>query len=143
MRLVSCFVLAATLFSAQMSCQNADLTHFVTFKEKWNMKTHSCFPFVHGKGGVGMIGNSLYVNTNSARNEIGWGYGENSKKWIGRDSSSPEVVVFFDGNVWSPESLPQGFDKSKAVVVSFHKKKIGFYDYVRNWGGYYERENEN
>jgi hypothetical protein len=125
-----------------MSCQKADLPHFVTFKEKWIMKTHSCFPFIHGKGSIGIISNSLYVVTKSARNEILWNRGA-SGKWMGRDSSTSEVVVFFDGKVWSPESLPQGFDKSKSVVVSFKKKHIRFYDFVHNWGGYYERDIEN
>ena len=104
------------------------------------MRTHPCFL---AKGGVGSIGTDLYVATKSTQNKIMWGHGENSKKWIGRESSKAEVVVFFDGNVWSPQSLPVGFDKSKSLVVSFDKKHIRFYDFSRNWGGYYARVNEN
>ena len=140
MRLVSCFVLAATLFSAQMNCQKADLSHFVTAKEKRIMKTNRCFL---AKGGIGGIGTYLYVATKSDQNEILWGYEENSKKWIGRESSTPEIVVFYDDKVWSSQSLPQGFDKSKSVVVSFEKKRIRFYNFLHNSGGYYERDNKN
>ena len=143
MRFISCVALAAALFSAQMSCQKLDLPRFLTAKEKWIMRTHSCFPFEHGKGGVGGIGTYLYVATRSTQNEIMWGYEEKSGKWIGRESSTPEIVVFYDDKVWSPQSLPQGFDKSKCVVVSFEKKHIRFYNFFHNSGGYYERDNEN
>jgi hypothetical protein len=122
-----------------MSCQGAYLPNYVTLKEKWIMKTHSCFPFAHGKGGVGGIGDHLAVVTTSAKNEIWLGDGEYSKKWIGRGWSIPEVVVLFDGKVWSLQSLPVGFDKSKSVVVSFEKKHIRFYDFVHMQGCYYVR----
>jgi hypothetical protein len=65
------------------------------------------------------------------------------KKWSGQSSSTPEIVVFYDGKVWPPQSLPQGFDKSKSVVVSFEEKNIRFYDFFHNSGGYYERRTEN
>jgi len=87
-----------------------------------------------------MIGDSnLYVATKTKRNEIGWGSGENSKKWMGREASKQEVVVFFEGKVWPPQSLPYGFDKSRSVVVFFEENYIRSYDYVHHRGGYYER----
>ena len=142
MRIVRGLVLAATLFSAQMSCQRADLPNYVTLKAKWIMKTHPCL-FALGKGGVGGIGTDVYVGTKSTRNKIMWRYEGSSKKWIGQESSKPEVVVFYDGNVWSAESLPIRFDKNKSVVVSFEKKHIRFYDFVQNTGCYYKRDAEN
>jgi len=87
-----------------------------------------------------MIGDSnLYVTTGTKRNEIDWRYGENWGKWIGQRASKPEIVVFYDGKVWPPQSLPHGFDKSKSVVVSFEENNIRFYDYAHRHGGYYER----
>jgi hypothetical protein len=72
-----------------------------------------------------------------------WGSGGNSKNWVGRRSSTREVVVFYDDKVWSPQSLPNGFDQRKSVVVSFEEKNIRFYDFVHMSGGYYERQEEN
>jgi hypothetical protein len=139
MKVLSCIVLATALLSTVAGCRKAKLPDFVTADEKNVMETNPCFPR-YGKGGIGQIYNNLYVATKSKRNEIGWGEGENSKKWIGRKASKPEVVVFFDDNVWSPQSLPHGFDKSKSVVVSFEEKYIRFYDYVHTEGCNYERD---
>lgn len=138
MKVLSCIVLATGLLSTAVGCRKAELPDYVTTEEKNVMETNTCFP-VMGKGGVGIIGTDLFVTTSTKRNEIQWGFGENSKKWIGRRASKPEVVVFFDGKVWPPQSLPPGFNKSNSVVVSFDKKKICFYDYVHHQGGYYER----
>jgi hypothetical protein len=139
MRVLSCIVLATSLLSAVVGCRKAELPDFVTADEKNAMETNLCL-FPHGKGGIGIISENLFVTTGTKRNEIEWGYGENSKKWIGRKASKPEVVVFFEGKVWPPQSLPHGFDKSKSVVVSFEENNIRFYDYAHHQGGYYERQ---
>ncbi|MGP8173972.1 MAG: hypothetical protein ACLP7O_05430 [Terracidiphilus sp.] len=138
MRVLSCIVLATALLTTLTGCRKAELPDFVTAEEKNIMETNLGFP-TEGKGGIGVIYDPLYVTTSTKRNEIQWGSGENSKKWIGRKASKPEVVVFFEGKVWPPQSLPHGFDKSKSVVFSFEEKKICFYDYVHRQGGYYER----
>ncbi len=141
MRVLNCIVLATALLNSVAGCQKAELPDFVTADEKNVMETNPCFPR-YGKGGIGLIYDSQYVATKSKRNEIGWGEGENSKEWIGQSSSTLEVVVFYDGKVWPPQSLPPGFDKSKSVVVSFEEKHIRFYDYVHKEGCNYERDPE-
>src|ERR1039458_1646018 len=138
MRVLSCIVLATALLTTLSSCRKGGLPDFVTADEKNVMETNQGLP-AYGKGGVGIISADLYVNTKSVKNEIMWGYGENSKEWVGRNASKPEVVVFFDGKAWPPQDLPHDFDKSKSVVVSFEEKEICFYDYVHRQGGYYER----
>jgi hypothetical protein len=141
MRFLSCVVLTTALLSTFMGCRKAELPGFVTADERSVMETEPCFPR-YGKGGVGLIYDGLYVVTKSKRNEMGWGEGENSKKWIGRKASEPEVVVFFDEKVWPPQSLPHDFDKTKSVVVSFGEKYIRFYDYAHKEGCNYERDPE-
>jgi hypothetical protein len=138
MKVLSCILLGAALLGTVVGCRKAELPDFVTAEERNVMQTNPCFP-TEGKGGIGVIYAPLFITTSTKRNEIQWGSGENSKKWIGRKASKPEVVVFFDDKVWPPQSLPHGFDKSKSVVFSFEEKKICFYDYVHHQGGYYER----
>ena len=136
MKVLSCIVLAAALLTTLISCRKAELPDFVTPKEKLVMATNRCIP----KGGIGIINTDLYVVTKSGKNELQFGFREN---WIGGSASTPEMVIVFDGKVWTPQSLPHGFDKSKSVVVFFEEKKISFYDYIRESGGYYERHYEN
>jgi len=61
-------------------------------------------------------------------------------KWAGQGAATPEVAIFFDDKVWSLEGLPNGFDLSKAVIVSFEGEKIRFFDFGKLSGGYYKRE---
>jgi len=105
------------------------------------METH----FEWAKGGIGIVSSAphVYVVTKSNRNEIDWGEDGSAKEWIGRRASKPEIVVFFDGKVWSSRALPHDFDKNKCVVVSFDEKYIRFYDYASRTGGFYERHEEN
>jgi hypothetical protein len=131
--------MATVVLSTSVGCRRAEFPDFVTAKQKIEMETNPCFPRF-GKGGVGIIHTGLYVATKSAKNELLF---DSKEDWIGQSASTPEVVVVLDGKVWTPQSLPPGFDKSKSVVVSFEKKKICFYDYVQMNGGYYERDYEN
>jgi hypothetical protein len=147
MRVLSCIVLATSLLSTVVGCRKAELPDFVTANEKNVMQTQ----WLWSKGGMGIIASpndadrdaAIYVATRSTKNEIEWGYGENSKKWIGRKASKPEIVVFFDDKVWPSQSLPHNFDKNKSVVISFEEKYIRVYDFIHMEGGYFERHDPN
>lgn len=141
MKTLSCIVLVTALLSTFVGCRKAVLPDFVNQDEKSVMENNPCFPR-YGKGGIGQIYDNDYVATKSKRNEIGWGEGENSKEWVGKKASKPEVAVFFGDKVWLPQSLPHDFDKNKSVVVSFEEKYIRFYDYVHREGCNYERDPE-
>jgi hypothetical protein len=142
MRVLSCVVLATALLYTVVGCWKTNLPDFVTAKQKIDMETKEYW----SKGGVGLLlgpnDGNLFVATKSTLNEMMWGYEEHSGKWSGQSSSTPEVVVFYEGKVWSAQSLPPGFDKNKSVVVSFEEKSIRFYDFTRMSGGYYKRHNE-
>jgi len=88
------------------------------------------------KGGIGIISEHLYIVVNSARNELVLSAGH---RWVGLDASRPEIVIFFEGTVWSPQGLPDRFDLSNAVVVSFEGDKVRFFDFRKMFGGYYRR----
>jgi hypothetical protein len=140
MKVLSCVVLAIALINTQGSCQKVNLPDFVTAHEKKVMEANKCWP----KGGLGIIMSpndaNLYAIVRSTKNEIEWGSGGD---WVGQGSSTSEIIIFYDGKVWTPQSLPHDFNKNKSVIVSFDKKKIRFYDFVHMSGGYYERRNKN
>ncbi len=93
------------------------------------------------KGGLGIVNTNLYIAVKSVRNELLFGEKET---WSGSDASKPEVAIFFAGKVWAlqSETLPKGFDLTKAVVVSFEGDKVRFFDFQTMSGGYYERIRE-
>jgi len=95
--------------------------------------TNRCLP----KGGFGIVNASLYIVVRSAKNELLFG---EQGTWSGQDASKPEVVIFFDGRVWTLPRLPKAFDLSKAVVLSFEADKVRFFDFQVMTGGYYERK---
>lgn len=138
MRVMSCIVLAASLLTSQTGCKKVVFPDFMTTDEKKFIEAVPCFP-EHGKGGIGIINTDLSVATKSTKNELLFNSGVD---WIGHNASTPEVVVVFDNKVWTPQSLPHGFDKSKSVVVSFEEYKISYYDYIRKSGGHYGRGSE-
>ena len=90
------------------------------------------------KGGLGIVNTNLYIAVKSVRNELLFG---GKETWSGSDASKPEVAIFFAGKVWAlqSETLPKGFDLTKAVVVSFEGDKVRFFDFQTMSGGYYER----
>jgi hypothetical protein len=130
MRIVAYAALAVAL--AWMQGESQTVNRPDALREKTMFATNRCF----SKGGLGIVNTSLYISVKSARNELLFGEKET---WSGLEASKPEVVVFFEGKVWVPSSLPKGFDLSKAVVVSFEGKKIRFFDFQTVSGGYYER----
>jgi len=87
------------------------------------------------KGGFGPVWAPLYIKVHSNKNEI-W---IDRYTWTGKDASVPEVVVVYEDKVWSPGSLPAGFDPKQSVVVSFEREEVRFFDFRRGEGCYYER----
>jgi len=147
MRVLNCIVLVTTLLSTVAGCRKAELSDFVTAEEKNVMQTQ----WLWSKGGMGITASpndadrdgAIFVATRSTRNEIEWGHGENSKRWIGRKASTPEVVVFFEDKIWPSHSLPHNFDKNKSFVFSFDEKYIRVYDFIHRQGGYFVRQDPN
>jgi hypothetical protein len=94
-------------------------------------------------GGVGMINKYLYVvvkSTGNERNElIVSPTEEKEERWHGSDITKAEVVAFYKGKVWSFDKLPDGFDLSMSIIVSFESDKVRFFDFQTMKGGYFER----
>ena len=93
-------------------------------------------PCIMVKGGLGIVKPGLYIDVTSLRNKLLFGKDES---WSGLDWSESEVVVFFAEKVWGAHSLPKDFDLSKAVVVSFEREKVRFFDFQEMGGCYYKR----
>ena len=127
-------LLAATSFCAQGAGQVAKKLDAP--KEKDMFATNRCFP----KGGLGIINSKLYIVLKSTKNELLVDPG--GSRWTGQSAPKAEIVFFVDGKVLSPQQLPEAFDLSNAVVVSFERLKIRFFDFRKMSGGYYEREKD-
>lgn len=104
------------------------------------------------KGGIGMISEELYVVVKSStkdRNELivvppgHLGQDQSAPvpetRWKGKGVTEAEVAIFFQGKVWSSQALPDRFDLSKAVVISFEGDKIRFFNFQAMAGGYFQR----
>ncbi|HXM33924.1 MAG TPA: hypothetical protein VN920_01935 [Pyrinomonadaceae bacterium] len=126
-------LLASTLFGVKGANQDTK-SHRAEerdmFATRWQLS----------KGGIGMVNKYLYIVVKSARNELILKPTEETEdKWYGKSVTKAEVVIVYEGKVWSSQGLPNGFDLSKAVVVSFESDKIRFFDFQAMSGGYYER----
>ncbi len=64
---------------------------------------------------------------------------EKEERWLGKEVAKTEIAIFYNGKIWSPLELPDRFDLSKAVVVSFESDKVRFFDFQATAGGYFER----
>lgn len=89
------------------------------------------------KGGIGIVNPNLYIDVKSAKNELRLKEG---RRWSGRDAKAAEVVFFFADAIWLPQKLPEGFDISQAIVVSFETDRIRFFDFSKLSGGFYRRQ---
>lgn len=92
--------------------------------------TNECF----GKGGLGIVTPNLYINLRTERNQLLLADG---KKWIGKDAEQPEIVIVFHGQAW--QQVPDAFDLATAIVVSFEKDRVRFFNFNRMEGGFYKR----
>jgi hypothetical protein len=129
-------LLAAALFSAQQSSQDTK-KHGAAEIEAFATKRYL------SKGGIGMVNKHLYAVVKSARDEknelVVKPTEETEERWYGQSVTKAEVAIFYEGKVWSSQSLPAGFDLSKAVVISFESGKVRFFDFQAMSGGYYDR----
>lgn len=90
---------------------------------------------------IGIVNRDLYIVVNSGNKELilKRDNGTEEQRWKGKNATEDEVVFVYEGTVWSSVRLPDGFDLSKSVVVSFEGDKIRFYDFQASAGGYYDR----
>lgn len=87
------------------------------------------------KGGVGEISDKVYVDLASSRNRL-W---LDRTSWEGLNSDQTQLVVLYGGKPYTESDLPSDFKLSGAVIVSFQKTRVYFYDYTTRDGGYYSR----
>src|SRR5258708_23182030 len=114
-KIISCIALAVAVACTQGCGQESNRAGSV--KDQNMLATNECF----SKGGLGIVNTKLHIDLKSAQNElllIGL------DRWVGQDATTPEVAIVFENRVWSPQSLPEGFDMSKAIVVSFEGSKV-------------------
>lgn len=144
MRIAACIasvLVTATLFSAQAASQST----------KRLDPANEFF----AKGGIGMISEELYVVVKSAKNDRNelivkppghLGRDQSAPvpetRWKGKSTNEAEVVIYFESRVWSQQQLPDGFDLSRSVVVSFENDKVRYFDFRKMAGGYYRRIHE-
>lgn len=88
------------------------------------------------KGGIGIVNTHLYIDLNSAENEL---ILDDGKRWAGQSHAKEEVVYFFENRIWSNNDVPQGFNLGKAIVISFEGDNVRFFDFGSMFGGYYRR----
>ncbi len=108
------------------------------------MKAPSTLPFstsrCFSKGGLGIINPNLFVLVKTNENELYYGSGGRAPNdWKGKTASESELVVFYDNRVWSVPQLPDRFDLSQAVVISFEHDKVRFFSFPSMDGCYYQR----
>jgi len=133
-------VLATLLFTVQGPTQVANKPPGK--KEDRKMPHDIVFPYNYAtmrlpsKGGVGIINSDLFIVTNSAKNEL---ILRDGKEWTGQAGEKREFVIVFQDRVLSAAKLPNDFDLSKAVIVSFEGDVIRYFTFREMEGGYYER----
>jgi len=95
------------------------------------------------KGGIGIVNKNLYIVVKSAKNDrnelIVKPTEETEERWKGKSTREVEVAIVYERKVWSSGAIPDGFDLSKAVVISFERSKIRFFDFQMMAGCYYDR----
>jgi hypothetical protein len=146
---IASLLVTASLFGAPGASQSTK--KLAAAKERDMFANNEFF----AKGGIGMISEELYAVVKSAKNDRNelivappghLGRDQSAPvpktRWKGKSASEAEVVFFFGGKTWSPQQLPDGFDLSKTVVVSFEASKVRFFDFRKMSGGYYERITE-
>lgn len=137
-RYVPFLLLLAVLFPTRMNSQSE--VKAKSMEKTGTFATRREF----SKGGVGLLNERLYVvvkTQRTGRNELIVRSTNGAEDtWRGKSVTEPEVVFFYDGKVWSQsQTLPDGFDLSRAILVSFEKEKVRFFDFEKEYGAYYSR----
>ena len=83
---------------------------------------------------MGIVSPSLYIYLRTERNQLLLADG---KKWTGKNTEQPEIVIVFHGQVW--QQVPAGIDLAATTVVSFEKDRVRFFDFNRMEGGFYRK----
>ena len=96
------------------------------------------------KGGIGLLNEHLYVVVKTKKTDrnqlIVRSKSGAEEAWNGKRVTEPEVVFFYDDKVWPCiQALPDGFDLSRTIMVSFEKDKIRFFDFEKEYGAFYRR----
>ena len=139
---IFCGALAISVAVAQEGTQKTDGHSIVS--DTTTFATNRCF----SKAGLGIVNTDLYIvvgsTINGNRNElIVKPTDATEKTWSGRSVEKAQIVIYYEGKVWPKESLPDQFDLSKAVIISFESNKVRFFDFQAMSGGYYERSMSN
>lgn len=128
------YLMIALLLVAPVAlCQSVNLPGFIGQHQRQAMEKNHCF----AKGGIGIIYHDLFIDLKSKANELRLKAG---KRWIGNEASTQEVVIVYEGRIYSPQSFPAGVDRKKCAVVSFEEDVVRFFDFRIDEGGYYERK---
>jgi hypothetical protein len=95
------------------------------------------------KGGIGIVNERLSISLNSTRNELILSRAEDKvERWRGEGAEKAEVVVFYDNQVWPTAEIPNRFDLSRSVVISFERGKIRYFDFQSGQGCYFDRASD-
>lgn len=134
------FIIAVLLLITVVAAQKAaEPEHSAVDAKKHTFATN----FYVSKGGIGIVDRDLYVVVKSGLNELILkpDNGTEEQRWKGKSATEHEVVFVYAGKVWPSSRLPDGFELSKSVIVSFEGDKVRFFDFEGSAGGYYDRIN--
>lgn len=136
----ACSLLAVILFVGQGACQGPDSHGSKPIRR--DFAANRCY----SKGGIGIVNKKLYIVVKSANNDHNELILEptegKEERWKGVTVNRWQVVFVYKDNVSDADNLPEQFDLSQSVVVSFEVDKIRFYDFQQNIGCYYDRIRE-
>lgn len=103
-----------------------------TVEQKIMFSNNKCI----SKGGVGVVGKGLHVILTDDVNKLKLGPG---LWWTGKKAGLAEVIFVFRGQAIQKQDLPDDFDLSKSIIISFEGDKVRFFDFEKMSGGFYSR----
>jgi hypothetical protein len=127
-------ILLSILLSAELAAQAQTVNPKQTAE---SVKKYLEENVAYSQGHVGIINPQLYIVTASDKNELL--LGDNHLRWTGLPKTERQVVLFFQGSVYSPDKLPPNFALTGAILISFEGSKIKFFDLAGNQIGFYRR----